>query len=142
MLREGTAPLIRREDYAAPAFWIRSVELTFDLDGAKTLVASKLRIERNHAHAAQPLRLHGDALTLLRVMADGESVAFRHDNRRFAGDRQPARRRRLHARDPQHLRARQATPSCRACTPPSRACSRNARRRASAASPTSSTGPT
>jgi aminopeptidase N len=79
MLREGTAPLVRREDYAAPAFWIRSVELTFDLDGAKTLVASRLHIERNHAYGAQPLRLHGDALTLLRVMADGESVAFRHD---------------------------------------------------------------
>ena len=46
-VREGTAPLIRREDYAAPAFWIRSVELTFDLDGAKTLVASRLHIERN-----------------------------------------------------------------------------------------------
>jgi aminopeptidase N len=79
MLREGTAPLVRREDYAAPAFWIRSVELTFDLDGAKTLVASRLHIERNHAYGAQPLRLHGEALTLLRVMADGESVAFRHD---------------------------------------------------------------
>ena len=79
MLREGTAPLVRREDYAAPAFWIRSVELTFDLDGAKTLVTSRLHIERNHAYGAQPLRLHGEALTLLRVMADGESVAFRHD---------------------------------------------------------------
>ena len=77
--REGPAPLIRREDYAAPAFWIREVELTFDLDGAKTLVASKLRVERNAAQPAQPLRLHGDALTLLRVMADGQSVSFRHD---------------------------------------------------------------
>ena len=79
MLREGTAPLIRREDYSAPAFWIREVELTFDLDGAKTLVASKLRIERNAAQPAQPLRLHGEGLTLLRVMADGESVSFRHE---------------------------------------------------------------
>jgi aminopeptidase N len=78
-MREGTAPLIRREDYAAPAFWIRSVDLTFDLDGAKTLVASQLRIERNPQQPAQPLRLHGEGLTLLRVMADGQSVAFRHD---------------------------------------------------------------
>jgi aminopeptidase N len=31
-MREGTAPLIRREDYAAPPFWIRKVDLTFDLD--------------------------------------------------------------------------------------------------------------
>jgi hypothetical protein len=42
-MREGTATVIRREDYAAPAFWIRSVDLTFDLDPAKTIVISKLR---------------------------------------------------------------------------------------------------
>ena len=79
MLREGTAPLIRRENYTAPAFWIREVDLSFDLDGAKTLVASKLRIERNAAQPPQPLRLHGEGLTLLRVMADGQSVSFRHE---------------------------------------------------------------
>ena len=80
--REGTAPLIRREDYAPPAYWIREADLTFDLDGAKTLVASKLRVERNASLAAlppQPLRLHGEGLTLLRVMADGQSVSFRHE---------------------------------------------------------------
>ncbi len=79
MLREGIAPLIRREDYSAPAFWIREVDLSFDLDGAKTLVASKLQVERNPAQPAQPLRLHGEGLTLLRVMADGQSVSFRHE---------------------------------------------------------------
>jgi aminopeptidase N len=46
-MREGPATVIRREDYAAPAYWIRSAELTFDLDPAKTIVASKLAIERN-----------------------------------------------------------------------------------------------
>ena len=30
MLREGPAPLIRREDYAQPAYWIRKAELVFD----------------------------------------------------------------------------------------------------------------
>ena len=79
MSREGPAPLIRRQDYSAPAFWIREVELTFDLDGAKTLVASKLHIERNASQAAGPLRLHGEDISLLRVMADGQSVSFRHE---------------------------------------------------------------
>ena len=79
MLREANAPLIRREDYAAPPFWIREVDLSFDLDGAKTIVASKLRIQRNAAQPAQALRLHGEDLTLLRVMADGQSVSFRHE---------------------------------------------------------------
>ena len=79
-MREGSASLIRREDYTAPAFWIRSVDLSFDLDPAKTIVASKLVIERNaDAAPGQPLRLHGEDLQLLRCLADGESVSFRHE---------------------------------------------------------------
>jgi aminopeptidase N len=76
-MREGTAPLIRREDYAEPAFWIRRIDLTFDLDGAKTIVASKLAVERNPRQPAQALVLHGEDLNVLRVMADGQSVSFR-----------------------------------------------------------------
>jgi aminopeptidase N len=79
-MREGTAPVIRRENYAPPAFWIRNVELTFDLDPAKTLVTSRMRVERNTAVPAQPLRLHGEDLTLLRVLANGESVSFRNED--------------------------------------------------------------
>src|SRR5262249_46635667 len=80
MLREGPAPLIRREDYLAPAYWIRAVDLTLDLDTAKTIVASKLTVERNTSQAAQPLRLHGEDLNLLRVLVDGQSVSFRHED--------------------------------------------------------------
>ena len=78
-MREGTAPLIRREDYAAPPYWIRTVELTFDLDPAKTLVINKMRLERNAALPAQPLRLDGEELNLTRVLVNGESVSFRHE---------------------------------------------------------------
>jgi aminopeptidase N len=80
MMREGAAPMIRREDYLAPAYWIRSVDLTLDLDTAKTIVASKLSIERNTDHPVQPLRLHGEDLNLLRVLVDGQSVSFRHED--------------------------------------------------------------
>ncbi|HJV97263.1 MAG TPA: aminopeptidase N, partial [Albitalea sp.] len=79
-MREGQTPVVRREDYTPPAYWIRRVELTFDLDPAKTIVGSKLTIERNASQPMQPLRLHGEGLNLLRVLADGESVAFRHDD--------------------------------------------------------------
>ena len=79
-MREGTAPLIRREDYAPPAFWIRSVDLSFDLDPGKTLVINRMQIERNHDLPPQPLRLHGEELNLLRVQANGESVSFRHED--------------------------------------------------------------
>ena len=77
-LREGPAPLVRRQDYAEPAFWIRKAELTFDLDGAKTIVASRLAIERNPRQPRGPLVLDGEDITLLRCMADGQSVSFRH----------------------------------------------------------------
>ncbi|WP_300717125.1 aminopeptidase N, partial [Hydrogenophaga sp.] len=78
-MREGTAPLIRREDYTAPAFWIKTVDLTFDLDATKTLVTSRMQLERNPAVPAQPLKLHGDDLTVLRVLVNGESVSFRSE---------------------------------------------------------------
>ncbi|HEY2928085.1 aminopeptidase N [Piscinibacter sp.] len=79
-MREGTAPLIRREDYSAPAFWIKSVDLTFDLDPAKTLVINRMQMERNPDVPAQPLKLHGEELNLTRVLLNGESVSFRHED--------------------------------------------------------------
>ena len=79
-MREGTAVPIRREDYTAPAFWIRSVELSFDLEPAKTLVINRMQVERNPAVPAQPLRLHGEGLNLTRVQVDGASVSFRHED--------------------------------------------------------------
>jgi aminopeptidase N len=79
-MRDTLAPAIRREDYAPPAFWIRSVELNFDLDAARTIVSSRMRLERNTAVAPQPLRLHGEELNLLRVLVNGESVSFRHED--------------------------------------------------------------
>ncbi len=79
-MREGTAPIVRREDYLAPAYWIRTADLTFDLDAGKTIVSSKLAIERNSQQPVQPLRLHGEDLNLLRVLVDGQSVSFRHED--------------------------------------------------------------
>jgi aminopeptidase N len=79
-MREGQAPIVRREDYQAPAFWIRDVELQFDLDAHKTIVINRMRVERNPALATQALALHGEGLTVLRVLADGQSVSFREDS--------------------------------------------------------------
>jgi aminopeptidase N len=79
-MREGTAPLIRREDYAAPPYWIRKVDLTFDLDPAKTLVINRMQMERNPGAAPGPLKLHGADITLTRCLANGESVSFRHED--------------------------------------------------------------
>jgi len=80
-MREGTAPLVRREDYAPPPFLIRKVDLTFDLEPAKTLVINRMQVERNGAAAAPaPLKLHGKDITLTRCLVNGEPVSFRHED--------------------------------------------------------------
>jgi aminopeptidase N len=89
-MREGPATVVRRQDYAPPPYWIRSVELSFDLDPAKTIVGSRMRIERNAAVSAGPLRLHGEGLNLLRVLADGESVSFREEAGALVIDHPPS----------------------------------------------------
>ena len=89
-MREGSAPLVRRQDYAAPPYRIAAVELSFDLDAAKTIVASRLHIVRDAGQPPGPLRLHGEGLTLLRVQADGDSVSFRHADGVLVIDNPPA----------------------------------------------------
>jgi aminopeptidase N len=79
MLREGQATVIRREDYVAPAYWIDTVDLTFDLDPAKTRVLNKMRLRRNPDVPAQPLRLDGEELNLARVLVNGQGTSFKMD---------------------------------------------------------------
>jgi aminopeptidase N len=76
-MREGTPSLIRREEYAAPAYWIKTVDLSFDLDPAKTLVINKMTLAPNPAQPSSTLRLDGEDITLTRVLVDGEPVSFR-----------------------------------------------------------------
>jgi aminopeptidase N len=88
-MREGTAPLVRREDYSAPAYWIRSVDLTFDLDPQKTLVINRMEVERNPDLPAQPLRLDGEDINLTRVLVNGESISFRVEGAQLVLDGLP-----------------------------------------------------
>ena len=75
---DGTSSLVRRSDYAAPPFWIREVELDFDLDLATTRVTCRMRIERNALLPPHDsLRLQGEGLTLLDVRI-GERQAQHH----------------------------------------------------------------
>jgi aminopeptidase N len=80
---------IRREDYRAPAWWIDTVDLTFDLDPAKTRVLNRMRLRRNPAIAPEPLRLDGDELNLARVLVDGQGASFRMDADQLVIDNLP-----------------------------------------------------
>ncbi|MBI5276576.1 MAG: aminopeptidase N [Burkholderiales bacterium] len=77
MLREGHNKVIYRADYQPPAFWIDNVELTFDLDPAKTRVLNKMRMRRNAQAGAQALRLDGEELNLARVLVNGQGTSFK-----------------------------------------------------------------
>ena len=77
MYREGQATAIHRADYTAPAFWIDTVELCFDLDPAKTRVLNKMRMRRNPDVPAQALRLDGEELNLARVLVNGQGASFK-----------------------------------------------------------------
>ncbi|WP_171020202.1 aminopeptidase N [Hydrogenophaga sp. 2FB] len=76
-LREGPTTVVRREDYAAPAYWIDTVDLCFDLDPAKTRVLNKMRLRRNPDVPTQALRLNGEELNLARVLVNGAGCSFK-----------------------------------------------------------------
>jgi aminopeptidase N len=79
-MREGQSNVIYRADYQAPAFWIDTVELCFDLDPAKTRVLNKMRLRRNPDVVPQPLRLDGEELNLARVLVNGQGTSFKLEN--------------------------------------------------------------
>jgi aminopeptidase N len=93
MFKEGSATptLIKREDYTPPPFWIDTVDLSFDLDPAKTRVLNKMHVRRN-ADAAQdaPLRLIGEELNLARVLVNGAGCSFKMDGETLVLDGLPA----------------------------------------------------
>ncbi|MFZ3237000.1 MAG: aminopeptidase N [Stellaceae bacterium] len=66
----------RLKDYRPPAFLVDTVELTFELGEAETIVKSRLAVRRNPAadDPAAPLALDGDALELVAVALDGERL--------------------------------------------------------------------
>ena len=75
----GQSTAIHRADYSAPAFWIDTVELCFDLDPAKTRVLNKMRLRRNPDVPAQALKLNGEELNLARVLVNGLGTSFKMD---------------------------------------------------------------
>ena len=88
-MREGQNNVILRSDYQAPAYWIDTVDLTFDLDPAKTRVLNRMRLRRNPDSPGGPLRLDGDELNLARVLVDGQGASFRMDAGQLVIDNLP-----------------------------------------------------
>jgi aminopeptidase N len=83
------SPMIRRADYTPPAFWVDSVDLTFDLDPAKTRVLNRMTLRRNPDQAEQALRLDGEELNLARVLVNGQGTSFKMENKQLVLDALP-----------------------------------------------------
>jgi aminopeptidase N len=66
----------RRGDYRPPSHLVDTVDLHFTLDHAATIVRSRLSVRRNPAGTdpAEPLHLDGEALELLSIRLDGETL--------------------------------------------------------------------
>ena len=88
-MREGQTPLVLREQYAPSAYFIDTVDLTFDLEPAKTRVLNKMHLRRNPNVPAQALRLDGDDLTVVRVLVNGAGCSFKMDGPQLVLDNLP-----------------------------------------------------
>ncbi|HSI53647.1 MAG TPA: aminopeptidase N, partial [Ramlibacter sp.] len=88
-MREGHNNVIYRSDYQAPAFWVDTVELTFDLDPAKTRVLNKMKVRRNAEVVPQALRLDGEELNLARVLVNGQGTSFKLENNQLVLENLP-----------------------------------------------------
>lgn len=61
-----------RHDYRAPEYLISDIDLTFDLDAAKTVVTAGSKVSRHAAASDVPLRLDGEDLTLIALQVNGQ----------------------------------------------------------------------
>ncbi|MES2414817.1 MAG: aminopeptidase N [Pseudomonadota bacterium] len=86
---QGPAVTINRADYTAPAYWIETVDLCFDLDPVKTRVLNKMKLRRNPDLPVQPLKLDGDELNLARVLVNGQGTSFRMEGTQLVLDNLP-----------------------------------------------------
>ena len=71
-MRTDSPQTIFRKDYTPPSFLVDSVELGFDLDPARTIVASRIKMRRNPAAKHSDIVLHGEHVELVRVTMNGK----------------------------------------------------------------------
>jgi aminopeptidase N len=68
--------LTKLADYTPPAFFIDTIDLSFELDAALTHVHAKLAVRRNPANAQRDLVLDGEDIALERAAINGAGVSF------------------------------------------------------------------
>ena len=73
-MRTDTSQTIYRSDYTPPSFLVDTVELGFDLDPARTVVANRLTMRRNPDGVGRQIDLYGENITLVALRMNGVAL--------------------------------------------------------------------
>ncbi|MBC7684985.1 MAG: aminopeptidase N [Bdellovibrionales bacterium] len=73
-MRTETAQTIYRKDYTPPGYLVDTVELGFDLDPQRTIVASRLSMTCNPGSAQREIALYGENLELVALRMNGKTL--------------------------------------------------------------------
>nr|WP_314543561.1 aminopeptidase N [uncultured Massilia sp.] len=76
-MRTDTPLTIYRKDYTAPSYLVDTVELGFDLDPRRTVVANRLTLRRNPASAQREIELFGEDIELVAIRLNGKALGER-----------------------------------------------------------------
>ena len=76
-MRSDTSPTIYRNDYTPPAYLVETVELGFDLDPARTIVASRLTMRKNSDSNRAEIELYGENIELVALRMNGKPLGKR-----------------------------------------------------------------
>ncbi|MGX4643706.1 aminopeptidase N [Massilia sp. SYSU DXS3249] len=71
-MRTDTPQTIYRKDYTPPSYLVDTVELGFDLDPARTIVANRMTMRRNPDSAQREIELYGENLELVALRMNGK----------------------------------------------------------------------
>ena len=75
-MRTDTPQTIYRKDYTPPGYLVDTVELGFDLDPARTIVASRLTMHRTPASAQREIELYGENIELVALRMNGKTLGI------------------------------------------------------------------
>ncbi|NHZ89304.1 aminopeptidase N [Massilia sp. CCM 8733] len=76
-MRTDTPQTIYRKEYTPPGFMVETVELGFDLDPQRTIVASRLSMTRNPESQVRAIELHGENIVLVALRMNGTTLSKR-----------------------------------------------------------------
>jgi aminopeptidase N len=72
MRTDSSPQTIFRKDYTPPAYLVDTVELGFDLDPARTIVANRITMHHNPASKSRDIVLHGEEIELVQLRLNGK----------------------------------------------------------------------